>query len=45
MLENYITRSEITDKCILIRINKTFHFGMSDDEIYEATRKSWFWIH
>jgi len=41
MVENYITPGEITDRCILIRINRTFHFGMSNDEIYEATRKSW----
>jgi uncharacterized protein len=41
MPENYITSNEITDRCILIRINRTFRFGMSNNEIYEATRKSW----
>ena len=32
---------EITDRALLIRINKLYKPGMSDDDIYEATRGIW----
>lgn len=31
----------ITEPAILIRINQLFHYGMSDFELYEATRGLW----
>jgi hypothetical protein len=31
----------ITDRVLLIRVNRTYRPGMSDDSLYEATRKWW----
>ena len=31
----------ITDEAILINIRQAYHTGMTTDELYEATRKSW----
>jgi uncharacterized protein len=31
----------IDDPVILIRINQRYHYGMSDDELYDATRGIW----
>jgi len=32
---------EITEKAILININKTYHYGISEIELYDATRSAW----
>ena len=32
---------DITDNIIMIRINQVYHYGMTDFEIYEATRRCW----
>ncbi len=36
-----IAKEYVTDKCILIRINQTYSSNMTEDQIYEVTRKSW----
>lgn len=35
------TPAQITEKAILIRINRLYRYGMSDTELYEATRGIW----
>lgn len=35
------TPANITEPAILIRINQQFHYGMSDIELYDATRSNW----
>jgi len=32
---------DITEPCILIKINKSFRYGMSPVELYDATRSAW----
>jgi hypothetical protein len=34
-------RARITEPAILIRINRLYHYGMSDVELYDATRSAW----
>jgi len=34
-------RAAIAEPCILIRINKLYHFGMTEAELYDATRSAW----
>lgn len=36
-----IKKDDINENVILIRINQQYHYGMSDFELYEATRTSW----
>ncbi len=36
-----ISREDISENVLLIRINQQYHYGMTDFEIYEATRSSW----
>ena len=33
--------AEITEPAVLIRINRSFHFGISEVELYDATRAAW----
>lgn len=32
---------KVTDPCLLIRINRLYRHGMSDDDLYETTRGRW----
>jgi hypothetical protein len=34
-------KAEIREPCILIRINKLYRYGMTDAELYDATRAAW----
>ena len=34
-------REDIDENVLLIRINQLYHYGMSDIELYDATRSSW----
>lgn len=36
-----IRREDIDENVLLIRINQQYHYGMTDFELYEATRISW----
>jgi hypothetical protein len=36
-----LTEDDITENVIMIRINKLYHYGMSDLELYEYTRCCW----
>lgn len=33
-------REDVTEKVILIRVNR-YHYGMTEFELYEQTRRSW----
>ena len=37
----YLTYKDITDDLVIIKINKTYHKGMSERELYEYTRGFW----
>ena len=37
----YLNREDITDNVVIIKINQLYHDGMSDLELYEATRGIW----
>lgn len=39
--EATLEAAEITDPVILVRINRLFRPGMSDEELYQATRTAW----
>ena len=34
-------REDIDENVLLIRINQLYHYGMSDIELYDATRSAW----
>ena len=36
-----IKKEDITENVLLIRINQQYHYGMTDFELYEATRTCW----
>ena len=36
-----LAEKDITDNVIMIKINQLYHYGMTDFEIYEATRAYW----
>lgn len=36
-----IRKEDITENVLLIRINQQYHYGMTDFELYEATRTCW----
>lgn len=36
-----LSLEDVTDNIMMIRINQAYHYGMSDFEIYEATRCCW----
>ena len=40
-LKNRKEKIKINDPVILIRINRTYKENMSEEELYEATRKAW----
>jgi len=39
--QEVLQESDIKDNLILIRINKAYHYGMTDFELYDATRGCW----
>jgi hypothetical protein len=42
LIAHYTKRTvPIREAAILIRINKLYHYGMSEAELYDATRSSW----
>jgi hypothetical protein len=42
LIAHYIRRkAHIREPAILIRINQLYHYGMSDVELYDATRSAW----
>jgi len=42
LIAHYTKRkAAITEPSILIRINKLYHFGMTEAELYDATRSAW----
>ena len=36
-----ISRQDLTENVVMIRINKAYHDGMSESELYDATRGIW----
>ena len=36
-----ISRQDLTENVVMIRINKAYHDGMSANELYDATRGIW----
>ena len=36
-----ISRQDLTENVVMIRINKAYHDGMSEYELYDATRGIW----
>ena len=40
-MENTPKTIDITEPALLIRINRQFRYGMSDEELYESTRGIW----
>ncbi|MDZ4142886.1 MAG: hypothetical protein U1C48_12865 [Methylotenera sp.] len=41
IMENNSAPADMTDSALLIRINKQFKYGISDQELYESTRGIW----
>jgi len=42
LVAHYIRRrADIKDPAILIRINRTYRYGISDSDLYDATRSAW----
>ena len=41
MNSEYLTREDIKDDIVVIKINKTYHDGMSAQELYDYTRGIW----
>ncbi len=39
--QEMLSLDDITDNVIMIRINQFYHYGMSEMELYDATRCSW----
>ena len=41
MGNEYLTREDIKDDLVVIKINKTYRDGMSAEELYDYTRGIW----